>query len=507
MATTDQPQQLAPKWAHPSQIPFVRAGSDAPAVADAERELTGAEFATEVARVAGGLTGLGVGRGDVVATMLPNRSELVVVLFAAWRLGAAVTPVNPALTANEAAYQVSDAAAKVAVVDRGTAARLDGVDARLLSLDELAQLEGEDPAAEPSFDDTALLIYTSGTTGRPKGVVIDHANVKAMVEMMVRHFRLTEDDRSLVVMPLFHANGLVASVLSSLTAGGSTVILEKFSKSAFWDQVERYRPTYFSLVPAMYMMFNSMPEDVQPETSFLRFCVCGAAPVPAQTLTDFQERYGTPIVEGYGLSETTVASNIVPLDGPFKPGSVGPALEGCEVRIVDEEGKLVPQGEPGEVTIKGPQVMRGYLGKPEDTEKTLRDGWLHSGDVGYLDEDGYLFLVDRKKDMIIRGGENIYPTEIEHQLVEHEAIAEAAVVGRKHDMLGEEPVAFVSLADGKDADEEAILEFANERLAPYKVPKEVRLVDELPRNAVGKLDKPTMRQMLEGDGDAGGGGS
>ena len=484
-------------WRHPGAIPDQCAGSDAPAVVDAERALTGEGFAAEVARVAGGLAGLGVGRGDVVATMLPNRSELVVVLFAAWRLGAALTPVNPALTAGEAGYQIRDAGAGVVVVDQAAADKLEGQEGvRTLGLDELSELSGEAPVADLSLDDTALLIYTSGTTGKPKGVILDHANVKAMVEMVVDHFRLTADDRALVVLPLFHANAITVSVLSVLAVGGSTVILEKFSKNRFWDQVERYRPTYFSLVPAMYMMFNALPEEVQPDTSFLRFCVCGAAPVPAQALADFNQRYGTPIVEGYGLSETTVGCNITPLDGPYKPGSVGPALAGCEVEIAGEDGEHLAAGQTGEVVIRGPQVMRGYLDKPEETAKTLRDGWLFSGDVGYLDEDGYLFLVDRKKDMIIRGGENIYPTEIEHALVQHEAIAEAAVVGAPDEVLGEQPVAFVALEEGSQADEETILSFAGEHLARYKVPTAVHTLDALPRNAVGKLDKPALREMV-----------
>jgi len=473
-------------WDHPSEIPFVRTGGDdALAVVDPRRELTDRGFADEVARVAGGLAGMGVGRGDVVATMLPNRGELAVTLFAAWRLGAALTPINPALTADEAGYQAADAAAKVAVIDGDTAPRLEGGSARLVDLDELASLEGEVDPPEPSFDDTALLVYTSGTTGRPKGVILDHANVKAMVGMLGEHLGLGADDRALLVLPLFHANALLASLLVPLATGGSTVILEGFSKSGFWDEVERWRPTYFSLVPAMYLMLNAMDPDVQPDTSSLRFCVCGAAPVPAQALTDFYERYRTPIVEGYGLSETTVACTLDPLDGPQKPGTVGPPLPGCEVRIADD----------GEVLVRGPNVMRGYLNKPDATAEALVDGWLHTGDMGELDEDGYLKIVDRKKGMIIRGGENIYPTEIENLLTEHPGVLEAAVVGRSDEVMGEEPVAFVAFS-GEEVDTEELRAFAAERLARYKVPREFRPIDQLPRNPVGKLDKPTMREML-----------
>jgi long-chain acyl-CoA synthetase len=483
------------RWSHPSQIPFAREDPDAPAVADVDRSLTSGEFAAEVERVAGGLAGLGIGRGDVVATMLPNRVELVVVMFAAWRLGAVLTPVNPALTGDEAGYQLADAGAKLVVVSEATERCVQGSEAQVLRVDELGSLEGEAPAHDPAADDTALLIYTSGTTGRPKGVILDHANVAAMVGMVVAHLQVGPEDRALVALPLFHVNGLVVSILTPLSVGGSTVILEKFSKATFWDSVAEHRPTYFSLVPAMYLMFNAMEET--PDASMLRFCVCGAAPVPAEALKAFHEKFGTPIIEGYGLSETTVATNIDPLDGPRKPGSVGPGLPGTEVRVVDENDEPVPTGERGQVVMRGPQIMRGYLNRPEETEETLRGGWLHSGDVGYLDEDGYLFLVDRTKDMIIRGGENIYPTEIENALVSHDAVLEAAVVGRPDDMLGEVPVAFVAFNEGAEADVDELLAFAKERLAKYKVPTEVRIVDALPRNPVGKLDKPTMREEVE----------
>ena len=310
------------RWSHPSEIPFRREADDAPAVADANRSLASAEFAAEVERVAGGLAGLGIGRGDVVATMLPNRVELVVVMFAAWRLGAVLTPVNPALTADEAGYQLADASAKLVVVSEETAKCVAGADAQVLGVDELSGLEGDAPAHEPSEEDTALLIYTSGTTGRPKGVILDHANVTAMLGMVVSHLRVDASDRALVALPLFHVNGLVVSIMTPLAVGGSTVILEKFSKNGFWEAVAEHRPTYFSLVPAMYLMFNAMEET--PDASMLRFCVCGAAPVPAEALKTFHEKFGTPIIEGYGLSETTVATNIDPLDGPRKPGSVGP---------------------------------------------------------------------------------------------------------------------------------------------------------------------------------------
>ena len=494
MRTAERATRFA--WDHASEIPFTRNDPGRLAVADPRRELSTADLADEVRRIAGGLAAMGVGPGDVVATMLPNRSGLASVMFAAWLLGAVLTPINPALTPREATYQVADSGARIAVVDDQTAGRLADAGVRQLHVDDVASLSGDPPDRSPSPDELALLIYTSGTTGTPKGVMLDHANVAAMIRMIVDHFDMGSSDRALVALPLFHINGLMVSLLTPLATGGSTVVLERFSKSTFWDDVAKWHPTYFSLVPAMYLMFNALPPDVQPDTSSVRFCICGAAPVPPDALTTFRERYDIPIIEAYGLSETSVGVSINPLDGPRKPGSVGPALSGVDVRTVDDDGRATAPGAPGEVVVRGPNVMRGYLGRPEETASALKDGWLHTGDVGYLDEDGYLFLVDRKKDMIIRGGENVYPTEIENVMAAHPAILEIAVVGRSDAVLGEVPVAFVARCEGADADEEELLAFAAERLARYKVPVAIEFVHELPRNPIGKVAKPELRQRL-----------
>ena len=483
-------------WSHPTEIPFARGDPEAPAVADSSGELTTGQFADQVRRVAGGLTALGLGPGDVLATMLPNRRELATILFAGWSAGATVTPVNPALTADEAGYQLQDAGARLVVVDETSAEVLKGAGVKRVTLDELMSTPGQDTPRAARRDDLALLIYTSGTTGHPKGVMLDHANVTAMVRMLVVRWSVTEADRALVPLPLFHVNGLVASVLTPLSAGGSVVILERFSRSGFWEEVKRWRPTYFSLVPAMYLMFNAMPDGLAPDTSTLRFCVCGAAPIPAEQLERFYRRFGIPILESYGLSETTVGVSSNPLDGPRKPGSVGVPFPGIDVRIVDDHDRTAPCGEAGEITVRGPNIMRGYLGKPTESRAALRGGWLHTGDVGYLDSDGYLFIVDRKKDMIIRGGENVYPKEIENVLGSHPAVLEAAVVGKQDQILGEVPVAFVALKEPGGANDAELAEYARDRLAPYKLPEEFRIVDALPRNPVGKVLKGELRGLV-----------
>jgi long-chain acyl-CoA synthetase len=478
-----------------STLPDVRAGQapDAPCIADDTAALSNAGFLRAVRAAAAALRGHGVGPGDVVAVMLANRVELVVTLFAAWRLGAAVTPVNPALTASEVGHQLTDSGAAVLVTADG--APVDpGVPA--LGLADLGAPDGRDggdPHTDPSA--LALLIYTSGTTGTPKGVMLDHANLDAMCRMSVDALRVGADDHSLLVLPLFHVNGIVVGVLTPLLAGGRTTIAGRFAPQVFFDVVERVRPTYFSAVPTIYALLTALPEDVRPDTSSVRVAICGAAPMPAELIGRFEDRFGIPLVEGYGLSEGTCASTVNPLDGVRKPGTVGLPFPGQQVAILGPDGERVTDGSAGEVLIHGPNVMRGYLGRPEETARTVVDGWLHTGDVGRLDADGYLVLVDRVKDMIIRGGENIYPKEIENVLYGHPDVLEAAVVGRSHPTLGEVPIAYVALRPGAAATAEALAAHCRERLSKYKWPTEVTLLDTLPKNAVGKIDKPTLRTV------------
>ncbi|MET0447799.1 MAG: AMP-binding protein [Aeromicrobium sp.] len=476
---------------HFATLPEDRSASDpgGPAIADDDVSLTNAELADRVRSVAGALVDRGVGAGDVVAVQLSNRVELVVVLFAAWRIGATVNPLNPVLTGAEATHQVLDARSTVLVTADGTGPVADVPTIGVAHLHSTA----EPPAAEPSGDDLALLIYTSGTTGRPKGVMLTHANLDAMTESFIAWLDVTSADHSMLVLPLFHANGIVLGTLTPLRAGGRVTITGRFSRDRFFADVERLRPTYFSAVPAIYAMLSALPDDVHPDTSSLRMAVCGAAPMPAQLITRFERRFGLTLVEGYGLSETTCASTINPLHGTRKPGTVGLPLPGQRVDVIDPDGRHLPAGEVGEVVISGPTVMAGYLHRPEETARTIVDGWLRTGDVGRFDEDGYLVLVDRVKDMIIRGGENIYPKEIESVLYQHPEVLEAAVIGRPDDVLGEVPIAFVALRPGAAVDEDELLELCRGVLSAFKLPVHIELVGELPKNPVGKIDKPALR--------------
>lgn len=477
----------------PWQTPAER--RDRMCLRDQQQELTYGQVADRVDAIAGQFAAAGIGRGDVVAVMLPNRVELVLCLMAAWRLGAAATPINPTFTAREADYQIEDSGA-VLVVNVGGAAPTGGK--ATLSVDELATTPAaglQPPTTQP--DDTALLIYTSGSTGRPKGVVLDHANLFAMASMIAEHFSLTDQDHCLLVLPLFHVNAICVSLLASLLRGGKLTIQARFHPTEFLRAIDQYHPTYFSAVPTIYARLAELPEAVDVDTSSLRFAICGAAPVAKELLDACEKRFGFVMVEGYGLTEGTCATTCNPLTGLRRPGSVGIALPGQKVMIFGSDGAPARVGTPGEVLIQGPNVMRGYLNRPDETAATVVDGWLHTGDVGVFDEDGYLTLVDRIKDMIIRGGENLYPKEIESVLYEHPAVLEAAVVGAPHPTYGEVPVAFVVTYPDAEVTGDELREFSRAGLTTVKIPVRIDVVAELPRNPVGKIDKPALRRALQ----------
>ncbi|PXY17406.1 class I adenylate-forming enzyme family protein [Prauserella muralis] len=479
---------------HLAVLPDSRAARspEALCVSDDDLSLNNSQFLAHVRAAAALLRGRGVGAGDVVAAMLPNRVEFVIALFSAWRLGATVTPINPNLTLTEAEYQLADSGAKLLISD------IPGMRVDTIGAPELcaAAEPRDEPPVRQESEALALLIYTSGTTGKPKGVMLDHANLQAMCDMAIKAVELSEDDHSLLILPLFHVNGIVVSILSPLLVDGRSTIAGRFDPETFFSRVERVRPTYFSAVPAIYAMLLARPEEERPDLSSMRLAVCGAAPMPAALIERFENRFGIPVVEGYGLSEGTCASTINPVGGIRKPGTVGLPIEGQDVAIMDRSGNVLPKGETGEVVVRGPNVMRGYLNRPDDTSKAIVDGWLHTGDVGRFDEDGYLVLVDRIKDMIIRGGENIYPKEIESVLYGHTQVLEAAVVGTPHPVLGEVPTAFVATRPNATVDVAELHEHCRAGLSKYKLPTEIHLIDALPKNPVGKIDKPQLRERL-----------
>jgi long-chain acyl-CoA synthetase len=476
-------------------LPWQRPASydDRPAVRDAHHDLTYAEFGAWVDAVAEQFAEYGVRPGSVVALMVPNRVELLVSIVAAWRLGATATPINPVFTATEANYQITDADS-VVVVNLGPDAPTGGRPS--IAVDDLRRaVRGSRPLPQPATtaEDIALLIYTSGSTGKPKGVMLSHGNIGAMASMMAEHMSVTGEDHCLLVLPLFHVNAICISFLMPMAVGGQLTMLGRFHAGEFLAAVEKHRPTYFSAVPTIYAHLVSQPADVVADTSSVRFAICGAAPASKELLSATEARFGFSLIEGYGLTEGTCASTANPLDGPRKLGTVGVALPGQTVAIMNSHGQLVPVGERGEVVIKGANVMQGYLNRPEATAEALGDGWLHTGDVGILDEDGYLRLVDRIKDMIIRGGENIYPKEIESVLHSHPAVLEAAVVGTPHEVYGEVPTAYVATYPDRTVDVDELLDLCRTHLTKIKVPVAIHVLDVLPKNPVGKIDKPALR--------------
>ncbi len=471
-------------WTRPVML------ADRVCMRDTQAELTYAEVARRVDAVAGQFAAAGVGRGDVVAVMLPNRVELLLALLAAWRLGAAATPVNPVFTPNEAGYQIADSGAKLMIATGPDASY--GVP--VLAAGDLATTPaGSLPAPDTRPGDLALLIYTSGSTGRPKGVMLDHANLAAMGASLGKAMKLSPDDSCLLVLPLFHVNAILVSCLAPMTAGAQVTILPRFAPDTFLAAISRYRATYFSAVPTIYARLAELPGDQLGDTSSVRFAVCGAAPVPAELLCRSEARFGFPIIEGYGLTEGTCASTVNPLDGVRKPGTVGVALPGQQVATMRPDGSFAAVGEPGEVIIRGANVMRGYLNRPEATAGAIVDGWLHTGDVGVLDADGYLMITGRIKDMIIRGGENIYPQEIESVLARHDAVLEAAVIGAPHAIYGEVPVAYVVTYPDAAVTAGELLGLCRGNLTKIKIPVAISIVPALPKNPVGKTDKPALR--------------
>lgn len=464
---------------------------DGPAVSDGRQSLTNAALLGRVRAASRHLKDFGIGPGDVVGVKLRNRVEFVVVLFACWRLGATVTPVNPSLTDAEATRQLEDSSTRLLVVeDSATIAA--GVPT--LAVGHLYKQASEsDPTPQVDPSALALLIYTSGTTGVPKGVMLDHANLDAMAEMGRQALQITPADRCLLILPLFHVNGIVVSVLMPLLAGASVVIADRFDPRTLFDIIESERPTFFSAVPTIYNMLAALPDDVAPDTSSVRFGICGAAPAPPELLTRFETRYGFQLVEGYGLSEGTCASTINPVTGPRRAGTVGIAFPGQQIRIVDANGAQVAAGADGEVIIAGPNLMRGYLGRPAETARVIVNGWLHTGDIGHLDPEGYLTIVGRSKDMIIRGGENIYPKEIEDVLASDPAVLEAAVIGVPDDKWGEVVAAYVQPRPGLAVDPAALQALCARKLAGYKRPTKFFVVEAIPKNAVGKTNKAPLR--------------
>ena len=460
------------------------------------------------ARVATLLRSKGVEVGDRVGVMLPNVPHFPIVFFGAQRAGAVVVPMNVLLKGREVGFYLEDSGAKVLLAWSGFAeaaeegAAAAGADCVLVDpetfLAMLGEAEPADDVVERGGDDTAVILYTSGTTGTPKGAELTHDGLTKNVEVSQELFSVTPDDVIFGGLPLFHVFGLTCGLNTAIASGATLTLLPRFDPTKALEILARDRVTLFEGVPTMYGALLNHPHRDEFDVSALRVCVSGGAALPVEVLRGFDAAFDCKILEGYGLSETSPVASFNHPDRERKPGSIGIPIRGVEMKVVDEDGNDVPQGEVGEIVIRGHNVMKGYWRKPEATETAIRDGWFHTGDMAQVDEDGYFFIVDRKKDMIIRGGYNVYPREVEEALYEHPGILECAVVGVPHDALGEEVAVAVVLKEGvDDVDAAAIRDHVKERVAAYKYPRHVWFTDALPKGPTGKILKREIEIPVE----------
>ncbi len=451
------------------------------------------------ARAAGFLREKGVREGDRVGMQLPNVPYFPIVYFGALRLGAIVVPMNPLLKEKEVAYHLSDSDAEVMIgwhqfADPATVgSEQAGAEAVIVKPGEFEQLVGAaepfDEVANRADDDPAVIIYTSGTTGTPKGATLMHKNLISGAEVARDLVDADPDSVAVATLPLFHVFGMNSLMNVTIQARGLMTLVPRFSPEKVLEVIERDRATVFGGVPTMYAALLHHPDRERYDVSSLDLCVSGGSPMPVEVLRGFDEAFGTKVLEGYGLSETTGMGTFNQPDRERKPGSIGMPVGDTEIRLVDEHDKDVPRGEPGELVMRGPFVMHGYWNREEATDEVMRGGWFHTGDIATVDEDGYYFIVDRKKDLIIRGGYNVYPRELEEVLYEHEAVREAAVIGVPHESLGEEVGAAVALKQGSSVDPDELRQYMKERVAAYKYPRVIWVVDELPKGPTGKIIK------------------
>src|SRR5579883_349279 len=488
-------------------------GATALIAPETDRRWSYGELRAQVADLAARLAALGIGRGDRVAIVLPNGPEIVATFLAVVHGGAVAAPLNPSYTADELTFYFGDIGPRALIVPPGDAAATaratapDGcriieataVDGRV----EFAGGSGEpvEPAlSEP--DDIALVLHTSGTTSRPKQVPLRHRNLLASARTIVSTYNLSSADVSLCVMPLFHVHGLVASTLSALLAGGTVVAPTRFSASRFWGDVQKYGVTWYSAVPTIHQTLlaraldPSLHEAPAAGTAGLRFIrSCSSALAPA-TMQGLEERLGVPVLEAYGMTEAShqMASNPLP-PARREPGSVGLAT-GVQVAIMDKEGNLLPAGQTGEVVIRGESVTSGYHNNPDANAAAFTNGWFRTGDQGVLDEHGYLHLTGRLKEMILRGGENIAPREIDEVLLTHPAVAEAITFGLPDAKYGEEVAAAVVLRG--EATPEELMAHCRERISAFKVPKQIFVTEQIPRTATGKIQRRIVAAAFAG---------
>ncbi len=466
-----------------------------------DRQFSYAELTDQTSRVAAHLqTELGVKPGDRVALWLKNCPEFVPMLFGILQAGGVAVPINNFLKPAEVAYILDDAGIDVLITDSELATALPELAVARPALRNL-QVEkfsysGSPPLVQPpgrTEQDLAVIIYTSGTTGRPKGAMLSHGNLLHNVESCRLVLQYVHEDRMAVLLPMFHSFMLCVGVFLPLITGGSIVLIRSLHppRNVFQEIITHGA----TILPAIPQFFRSMVAAPMNIPLPLRMAISGAAPLPVQVLKEFGQKFPFPLIEGYGLSEASPVVTKNPIFGVRKAGSIGLPIPNVEVSIQDDAGKVLGPHEIGEVCVRGGNVMLGYWKQPEETAKVLRNGWLLTGDIGYRDEDGYYFITDRKKDMLLVNGINVYPREVEEILYQFPGIKEASVIGVPDTRKGEQPLAYVALVDGAQIEEKALLLFLKSKLADYKVPRRIVFMPALPRNATGKILKTALREM------------
>lgn len=470
-------------------------------------------------KVANLLYNLGIRKGDRVSVYLPNMPEYVYLYLGIPKIGAVIGPVNALFKAREVKFVVNHSEAKIIVTIPKFMELINEIKHELPLVERVIVIgepvkdtlnfwelmDNAPPDAPPEVDideknDSAAILYTSGTTGFPKGVLQTHFNIRRNAEMIKDFLRANENYRFMLILPLFHVNAQIVTVMAPFTIGASCILTPGFSAQTHWETVAKYKASTFSAVPTILSILLKMPHE-NLDLSSLEFVICGAAPLPVEVFREFEKTFKCKIVEGYGLTEGTCASSVNPIptetEDKRKIGSIGVPLPGNKMKIVDNDGKDLPPNTKGEILVKGDNVMKEYFKNPEANAKTLKDGWLYTGDIGHMDEDGFFYITDRKKDMIIRGGENIYPREIEEVLYSHPAVSLATVIGVRDKIYGELPKAFIVLKEGKYATAEDIIAYCKKNLADFKIPKYIEFRDDLLKTPTGKIMKQSLRDEEE----------
>jgi long-chain acyl-CoA synthetase len=477
-----------------------------------DREITNGEMARAAKKLAKALKNLGIKRGDRVILQMPNCPEVLQGFHAVWEIGAVVVPINYLVGEEETTYIYEDSGAKVVISSQAFLPKIRAGQSKVPSLETVILIDQDVSAGTLSYwqlvekssaeldvvetedDELAALIYTAGTTGRPKGVMHSHYSLYANARRQYESVALPEGMTSVSVLPLCHSYG-IATMNNGLFRRGKAVLLNSFNVETILASIEKYRANIMAGVPTMYVFMLLYPEPRKYDLSSMKYWISGSAPLALATWKKFKEVFGFEIIEGWGLTEAGANNSVNPLEGLKKVGSIGLPMKGTEMRVVDDAGRVLLPGKEGEIVIKGPMLMKGYWNKPRETAEILREGWLHTGDVGYVDEDGYFWITDRKKDLIIKAGENISPRVIEEVLFKHPKVSEAAVIGIKDDVYGENIKAFVVLKPGQTATAEEIIEYCQTKLTSFLVPKEVAFMKALPKSLVGKVLKKELRKL------------